>query len=448
MAMRDIIAHRGPDDAGIWASDDGQAILGHRRLSILDLTPSGHQPMRDESRNFTIVFNGEIYNFVELREELKSKGYRFRSSSDTEVLLAAYNHWGTDCLSRLNGMFGFAIWDEHRHHLFAARDRFGEKPFYYFCGGGVFLFGSEIKALLASQLINVRPNHRAICRYLLHHESDCGAETPLEGIFALPPAHGLLYSPSQGEFKTWQYWDLDPHREILLPSDAAYAERFRELMQDSVRIRLRSDVPVGSSLSGGLDSSTIVRLVASQLKGTRQTTFSARFEDPRIDEGPYIECLTRHFALESNNAYPTPTGLLENISRITWHQEHPSCTASTYAQWTVMRLAREHGVTVLLDGQGGDEILAGYPSYHASYFWDLLKGWRWRSFLAAIGGQIRLQGPTRLPSTLAPLLPDSLRGPLRRFLRPPGISADFEHRWASPPTSVPAPFTRWLFPAK
>jgi len=440
IAMRDTMTYRGPDDAGLWSTENGQVVLGNRRLAILDLSPSGHQPMQDEAGNATIVFNGEIYNFVELREELKAKGCRFRSSSDTEVLLAAYDAWGTECLSRLNGMFGFAIWDERRRQLFAARDRFGEKPFYYFHNRGVFLFASEIKALLASQLIEPRPNNRAICRYLLYHESDRGTETPLEGIHALPPAHGLLYSPHGDTLKTWQYWDLDPHVEIRLPSDEAYGERFLELLKDSVRIRLRSDVPVGSSLSGGLDSSTIVALVACESNGNRQTTFSARFKDPLVDEGPYIDCLTQHFALESHHVYPSPQSLLEEIDDFTWHQEHPFSDTSVYAQWTVMRLAKEQGVTVLLDGQGGDEVLGGYASYRASYYRDLLRGLHWGQFLAALSGQVRLQGPALLPATLAPLLPDRVSQPLRRFLRPPGISADFERRWISPPTRIPARF--------
>jgi len=436
IAMRDTMVHRGPDDAGLWSSEDGQVILGNRRLAILDLSLSGHQPMQDEAGNVTIVFNGEIYNFVELREELKAKGYRFRSSSDTEVLLAAYDAWGTECLSHLNGMFGFAIWDERHRQLFAARDRFGEKPFYYFRNRGVFLFASEIKALLASQLIDPCPNNRAICRHLLYHESDRGTETPLEGIHALPPAHGLLYSPHGDTLKTWQYWDLDPYFEIHLPSDEAYATRLLELLKDSVRIRLRSDVPLGSSLSGGLDSSTIVALVARESNGNRQTTFSARFKDPRVDEGPYIDCLNRHLALESHHVYPSPYGLLEEIDDFTWHQEHPSSGTSVYAQWTVMRLAKEQGVTVLLDGQGGDEVLGGYASYRASYYLDLLRGGRWGQFLTTLGGQVRLQGPARLPAALAPMLPDVVREPLRRFLRPPGISADFERRWASTPSRI------------
>lgn len=431
--MRDLLNHRGPDDAGFWQSPDGSVKLGNRRLAILDLSPAGHQPMVDEASQLVITHNGEIYNYVELRAELERCGHRFRSNSDTEVLLAAYTEWGSDCLRHLNGMFAFAIWDARRQELFAARDRFGEKPFYYHSDSQYrfFLFASEIKALLASGLISPKPNYRAIYRYLAHHEIDTDAETVFEGIWALPPAHALKYSRAQGTLRIWRYWDLDPEAEIHLPNDEAYAERFLELLTDAVRIRLRSDVPLGSSLSGGLDSSTIVCLIAKELKNNNQKTFSARFHDPRYDEGKYIQKVIERAHIEGHMIYPDPARLPEEIEALTWHQEQPFFSTSIYAQWNVMRLAKEQGVTVLLDGQGGDETLAGYHIYFGPYFRELLLNLHWGALAKDLYSYIREHGTRNLPVIFFNFLPEALCHPLRKRVRPLAIAPEFERAWGN-----------------
>ncbi|MEM2045698.1 MAG: asparagine synthase (glutamine-hydrolyzing) [Candidatus Caldarchaeum sp.] len=424
--IRDLLAHRGPDNAGFWQSPDGGVKLGNRRLAILDLSPAGHQPMVDEANSLVIVHNGEIYNYVELRLELQKSGHCFRSHSDTEVLLAAYKQWGSDCLRHLNGMFAFAIWDERRQELFAARDRFGEKPFYYHYdpGRAFLIFASEIKAILASGLISPKPNYKTIYRYLAHHEIDVGTETVFKGISALPPAHALSYSRAQGKLKIWRYWDLDPEAEIRLPNDTAYAERFLELLADAVRIRLRSDVPVGSSLSGGLDSSTIVCLIAKELKGGIQKTFSARFDDPHYDEGKHIQKVLEWANVEGHMVYPDPARLPEEIEKLTWHQEQPFFSTSIYAQWNVMRLAKEQGVTVLLDGQGGDETLGGYHFYFGSYFRDLFLRLRWMTLMKSLYSYARKHGSASLPVIAFTFLPKRLQHPLRRLVRPLAIAPE------------------------
>ncbi len=431
LACRDLMIHRGPDDAGAWKSPDGSVMLGNRRLAILDLSPAGHQPMVDEEDKLVITHNGEIYNYVELRAELEGCGHRFRSNSDTEVLLAAYKEWGADCLRHLNGMFAFAIWDEKRRELFAARDRFGEKPFYYYHDPKrtLFLFASELKALLASGLIPTKSNYKAIYRYLAHREIDVGADTLFEGILALPPAYALIYSRTCNTLKIWRYWDLDPDAELILPNDQAYAERLLELLTDAVRIRLRSDVPVGSSLSGGLDSSTIVCLIAKQLRSGIQKTFSARFHDPRYDEGKHIEKVIEWANVKGHIVYPDPARLPEEIKALSWHQEQPFFSTSIYAQWNVMRLAKEQGVTVLLDGQGGDEILAGYHTYFGPYFRELLLNLHWGMLARNFYLYVREHGTGNLPVIFFTLLPRPIRHPLRKQMRPLAIPPEFEKRW-------------------
>ena len=404
LRMRDILEHRGPDDAGLWQSPPNGVTLGSRRLAILDLSPRGHQPMQDESGALTIAFNGEIYNCVELRRELRGF-YCFRSQTDTEVILAAYSHWGPDFVHRLNGMFAFAIWDARQKLLFAARDRFGEKPFYYYRRPSLLLFASEIKGLLASGMVEAEANSEAIYRFLAYRETDEADGTFFKDIVALPPAHTLLYSPREDKLIVRRYWDLDPTAEIRFGREAAYAEELLDLLQQSVKIRLRSDVPVGSCLSGGLDSSTIVSLVAAERKGDRQCAFSARFSEHAIDEGDFIRPVAQQFSVSNYGVYPDPLRLIEEAERLTWHQEHPFVGPSIYAQWCVMRLAAEHGVTVLLDGQGADECLAGYLGAQAYHYRDLFGRLHWASLAKSVWIHAKRGG---LKGILSPLLPQGL----------------------------------------
>lgn len=435
LSMRDSLAHRGPDDAGYWDSLSEGVQMGSRRLAILDLSPRARQPMQDSSGNLTIVFNGEIYNFRELREELRTS-YKFRTWSDTEVLLAAYLKWGTDCVEHLNGMFAFAIWDRNRQQLFGARDRFGEKPFYYFRMRHVFLFASEIKALLASKQFQPEANPGAIYRYLAYRETDATEECLLRNVFSLLPAHAFLFSPAQDVLKTWQYWDIDSDAQIRFSDDQAYADRLLELLTDSVRIRLRSDVPVGSSLSGGIDSSTIVGLVAGQINGNRLATFSARFHDPAIDEGQHIQQVADRYRIENHSVYPNPHDLLREIDSFAWHQEHPYAGMSIYAQWCVMKLAKQQGVTVLLDGQGGDESLAGYGHFYGSYYKDMFRQFRWGSLLKTTAAHVRSWGSTNLGSVLVPQLPDFIHLPLVRVSESLSFPREFERNWKSKPSQI------------
>ena len=378
-AMADRIAHRGPDDQGIQLFDG--VALGHRRLSIIDLSPAGHQPMvRDDA---WLVYNGEIYNYLELREELKAKGHRFTSGSDSEVLLAAYREWGHECLHRLNGMFAFAIWDARTRELFCARDRLGVKPFYYWAGDGDFVFGSEIKALLAHPSVPRRPNPAIVYDYLAFKAADHTDETFFDGIVRLPAAHYLVVKPD-GELVQRQWWSLAVNDEIDAsePTRAELVARFAELCRDAVRLRLRADVPIGTCLSGGLDSSAIAMLandlifrehaIDRALIGQHQKTFSACFEDKRFDEREFIQLVLDATGAESYTVFPDGDGWWRDLDKLLWHMDEPFHSTSQYSQYCVMRRVAQAGVKVTLDGQGADELLAGYPGYHAAWLATLL----------------------------------------------------------------------------
>jgi asparagine synthase (glutamine-hydrolysing) len=435
LRMRDSLVHRGPDDAGVWSSSVDNVMLGSRRLAIFDLSPRGHQPMQDPSGALTIVFNGEIYNWVELRRELQ-RYYQFHTRTDTEVLLAAYAQWGTHCLDHLNGMFAFAIWDAKQKRLFAARDRFGEKPFYYYHRQDVLLFASETKALLAAGVVPAEPNLGAIYRYIAFRETDASEETFFKDVISLPAGHALAYSPATDLLRTWQYWDIDPDASVRYPKESAYAEYFSNLLSDSVKLRLRSDVTVGSCLSGGLDSSTIVSHIASQRSAKQQVTFSIRSEDPALDEGRYIRLVSEKFSTTNFEVYPDPLRLVEEMDSFVWHQDHPSLNGSVYAQWCVMRLARDRGVTVLLDGQGGDEHLAGYMETTGYHLRDLAFNSQWATLVNAAISRIRHSGIRTIGPILAPQLPQMAQRAIRSIYEPLSLNDDFALSAFSPPTSV------------
>lgn len=370
-AMAERLAHRGPDGEGTFFS--GPVGLAHRRLAIIDLSDEGRQPMGNEDGSLQVVFNGEIYNYRELREELLAAGHRFSSATDTEVILHAYEEWGRDCLARFNGMWAFALWDGRRRELFCARDRLGVKPFYYTVAAGSFLFASEIKALRAHPEAGGRPNDRMLMTFLAWGVADHTAETMYDGIFQLPPAH-LLVVREGGAEAPERYWDFTmnaaPQAAV---DDSAAAERVRELLTDSVRLRLRSDVPVGTCLSGGIDSSTVTALINDLLRGEhpesvgdRQRTFSVCFDDSRFDESRHIDVVVAATGVANRRTIPDTNGLWEDIGRLLYMQDEPFASLSIYAQYCVMRLAREE-VKVVLDGQGADEQLAGYIAYQAPY---------------------------------------------------------------------------------
>lgn len=456
--MREALHHRGPDDGGTWNSaSDGasapaspssspaaHALLGSRRLAILDLSPAGHQPMVDPESRLVIAYNGEIYNYAELTDELASHGAKFRSRGDTEVLLKAYATWGRDCLAHLNGMFAFAIWDPHKREVFCARDRFGEKPFYYYRGDDFLAFASEIKSLVAGRIFNPEPDPNAIYGYLANREMDSTAETLFKNVHSLPAAHALEYSAATGSLKIWKYWDIDPAKETHLPTDEDYALRFLELLTDSVRIRLRSDVPLGSSLSGGLDSSTVVGLIARLGAAQGQATFSARFADPRFDEGRYIEKVVAHAHAAAHEVYPDPTRVPDEIETLTWHQDHPFYSSSIYAQWCVMRLAREADVTVLLDGQGADETLAGYHEFFSAAYCQQLKDLKILQAASSVRRYTADHGTAALSLIFRSLLPAPIRSAATRLARPRAIPREFASRYSRPPARLRTDFRHSL----
>jgi asparagine synthase (glutamine-hydrolysing) len=371
-AMTDSISHRGPDGDGQWVSDDGIAGLAHRRLSIIDLSDAGSQPMHYAGR-YTITFNGEIYNYVELKQDLEKKGYTFHSTSDTEVLMALYDDRKEQCLEFLDGMFAFAIWDNEAKQLFCARDRFGEKPFYYqYEKGRQFIFGSEMKALWAGgadKNVDTVMLYNYLNNGSVFNPNDL-SQTFYSGIRKLKAAHYLTIDKDL-RLEEKRYWQLSENGGWNGSFEEA-CEKFNELFTTSVNRRLRSDVPVGSSLSGGLDSSLVVCTIDQIRKEERrsqvQKTFSARFPGFAKDEGHYMQLVIDKCSVEPHFTFPNDDDLIKNIDRLFYHQEEPFASASIFVQYSVMQLAHEQGVTVLLDGQGADELLAGYHFYFRKYF--------------------------------------------------------------------------------
>lgn len=371
-SMMDALGHRGPDGEGLWSNPKANALLGHRRLAIIDLTSTGAQPMHYLKR-YTIVHNGEIYNYPELKETLQKAGYKFRSFSDTEVILAAYDLHKERCLQLFDGMFSFAIWDEKEQVLFAARDRFGEKPFYYHEAGGQFIFASEMKALWAAG-IEKKPEEKMLLNYLtlgyVQNASD-NELTFYKDIYSLPPAHYLIYRPGMKASVLHKYWKLDKEAKIQI-SPATAIEKFKQLLLTSVTRRMRSDVPVGSSLSGGLDSSSIIAMTEQLNPSGSNSTFSAVFPGFEKDESPFIQEVTNRYGLKNFTVNPAPSQLLDDFEKLCYHQEEPFSSSSIYAQYKVFELAAGRQVKVLLDGQGADETLAGYHKYIHWYLQELI----------------------------------------------------------------------------
>ena len=364
--------HRGPDDTGFYIKDN--AGLGHARLSIIDLSKDAHQPMSNENTRLFVVHNGEIYNYLELQKELTGLGHIFRSKSDTEVILHAYEEWGEGCLLRFNGMWAFAILDLNKRELFCARDRFGVKPFYYHLDDKIFVFASEIKSLLCHPKIRRKPNDNAVYSYLVsgYGYMDISDETFFDGIRQLKPAHYMTISLINGRTTQKRYWDLDPRNKVHVRDEEEVYRNFYDLFEDSIHLRLRSDVPLGVSLSGGLDSSSVACVASRLLKENTLETFSSCFDEAEYDERKYIAQVLDKTKARANFIFTSPGKLFDELEQIVWHQEEPYSTLSIFPQWYVMKLAREKGVKVLLTGQGGDEVLGGYHKYYFYLFADLL----------------------------------------------------------------------------
>jgi asparagine synthase (glutamine-hydrolysing) len=382
--MTQSLRHRGPDGEGEYL--DAFVSLGHKRLSIIDLSASGRQPMPNEDETLWLIYNGEIYNYVELAEELNRVGHRFRSKTDSEVILHAYEEWGPDCVARFNGMFAFCIYDQNRRQLFLARDRFGVKPLHYYFQKGRFTFASEIKAILQDPTIFRRANDALIYDYLVYNCYNHTHETFFQGIEALLPGHTLTFDLSTKELEKRCWYDISLQESEERMDEEEIFTHFRALLIDAIRLRLRSDVEVGSCLSGGLDSSSIVCSLRqfTPEHSLRFNTFSVIFPHTKIDESGYIEKVVSQTNVNPHFISPTSSDLLQDVKDLVYHQEEPFGGTSIYAQWEVMKLSREKNVKVLLDGQGGDELLGGYLFFFGYYFLQLFFGFHWKNLLEEV----------------------------------------------------------------
>jgi asparagine synthase (glutamine-hydrolysing) len=388
--MGAILRHRGPDGSGVWL--DGEIGLANRRLAVLDPTPAGDQPMALPERGLRLTYNGEIHNYVELRRELEAAGARFRTHTDTEVVLHAYAAWGLDAFERFNGMWALGLWDARSRSLVLSRDRFGIKPICYSARGGRVAFASEPKAILAAFSEERRPDGAEIERFLAGEFTDTGETTFFANVRVVPPATCLVWS-REGVARR-STWSFEAGDETPKP-DAE--ERFRELLRDAVRVRMRSDVPVGACLSGGLDSSAIAALLEVP-DGRRMHCFSLRYDGSRDDESRFAAAAAAAGGerFELHWVRPEPGDLLETIRHIVWHHDAPTPIRGRLAQWHVLQQAGRH-VKVVLDGQGGDELLAGYSRFVVPYVLDRLRRPGGRRGLARdLAGLARIESRSRL----------------------------------------------------
>ena len=396
-----LLRHRGPDDEGylLVNTEKDQVVpcggvdsdprlglppiedfygeffdlaFGFRRLAILDLSPSGHQPMSNEDGRLWLMLNGEVYNYLDLRQDLERQGHRFRSRSDSETILHGYEAHGEKILDHLNGMFGFALWDRREKKLFCARDRLGIKPLYYFRDRETFLFSSEIKAILEARPELRAPNYPCLKDFIQTGLLDHSSMTLFDRIFHIPPAHFLSISPDS--YRSQPYWDLN---EKKATGDYDYqhpGQTLRSLLEEAVRLQLQSDVPVGTCLSGGLDSSCVVALASSMLSHPMES-FSSVYEERGYDEGSFVRTAVSAFRTDSHVVHPMPDDFLPTLRQMIWHMDEPTGAPGIYSQWFVMQEA--HGkVKVLLDGQGGDELLGGYHDYFFPYLLCLWERFR------------------------------------------------------------------------
>lgn len=354
------VAHRGRDGEGFLV--ECQVAFGHRRLAIIDLSDAGHQPMHYSDGSLTIVFNGEIFNYIELREELIVLGRVFRSKSDTEVILAAYAEWGERCVERFNGFWAFAIYDRRKKTIFCSRDRFGVKPFHYIDTDEVFAFGSEIKQLIDFCGKPVA-DQEGLHTFLLTGRTDYSDQTLFVGIRRLPGGHNLVFDLAAARITITRFYEVVP-TDLIGATEQELYTRFVELLQDAVRLRLRSDVQVGTCLSGGLDSSVIATIASDLYReqcGKKFAAITAESIDKENDETEYARQIVQNADLEWRRVKPAASDILEHLDCLVYHQDEPFPTLSVMMQYLVMRTARANGIPVLLDGQGADEILLGYP---------------------------------------------------------------------------------------
>lgn len=377
--MRDTFEYRGPDDAGAWYSGENNLALGHRRLSIIDPSPSGHQPMLDEDTGNVVVFNGEIYNYLEIRRSLETRGFVFLTESDTEVLLKAYAAYGPSCVDHFNGMFAFALWDASNRHLFLARDRVGKKPLYYFNSDNEFVFASEVKGIKA-YAGNLGINDRNIDHYMSFGYVP-GEETLYSGVKRLPPGCSAIYK--DGRLQVREYWDVTFHQGADKGFDY-YLEEARALLLDSIKLRLRSDVPLGIFLSGGIDSSAVVGLLADKVQEPLKT-FSVAYDfGEKFNETPYAKMVAKRFETEHREIFVRPEQFRDFVPHYVHLMDEPVTEAAAISLYFVSKLAQEH-VTVVLSGEGSDEIFAGYDLYRYMFFMENMRRLGGAALTGAIG---------------------------------------------------------------
>jgi asparagine synthase (glutamine-hydrolysing) len=377
--MTDVIAHRGPDGEGHFLENN--IGFGHRRLAILDLSDAGHQPMHYRNR-YTIVYNGEIYNYRELKSELVSVGYIFKSSTDTEVILAAYDYWKEKCLNKFNGMWAFVIFDRVDSRVFISRDRFGIKPLYFYKTDNLLVFASEIKSILRHPDVVAKPNEKYLTEYIKSGPKEYVSETAFYGIFRFPFASYVYIQmgTSALELNPTVFWNFSPNisRETFCPRKAkAYADEYYSILKDAVMVRLRADVKVGSALSGGLDSSSIVYLINNHFNeigsADKQETFSSVYRTlgtEYCDESKYINLLSEKLGVKTNQIEPIEQNVPDELEKVVSFMENPP-ESTCMSAWYTFKVVRSKCVVVTLDGQGADEQLAGYPFYILSYFLGL-----------------------------------------------------------------------------
>ena len=408
-------------------TDSFQVGLGNRRLKILDLHDTGHQPMCDSERRFWITYNGEIYNYKELRDELKHK-HKFISESDTEVVLYAYKEWGAECLKRFNGMWAFVIYDTREKKIFGARDRFGVKPFYYYHSKDYFAFASELKALTLLSFIKKEINDAAVFDFFVLGKMEAEEEGFFKNIFELFPSTYFVLDVATGQLTKTKYYSLgfssvfSSYDEIALEK---YSGEVRGKLIESVSYRMRSDVPVGVCLSGGIDSSAITGIIHHLLRehvslniGDRLQTFTASFKEKDFDESDYAKAVVQQTGALWERVFPDEQQLMKNLDDLVYSQDMPLWSTSTFAQHSVMRLVNENGIKVVLDGQGGDELFAGYRNYYP-YFWnELLSNNQYAAFFKEInssGGNISLFAKTYVKNKIIEKLPLNFRSSFYRM---------------------------------
>lgn len=381
---------------------DPVLVFGHRRLSIIDLSPGGHQPLCFANEELWITFNGEIYNFPELREELLALGYFFRTQTDTEVVLAAYHQWGENCTTHFNGMWAFVLFDKKKNILFGSRDRFGVKPFYYYSDKNIFTFASEQKAFLKNKYVSTSLNPLAAADYFVAGEIEYREESFFKNIIELFPGHAFVLGLDGKNFRKWQWYALPEKEDQPDLSEERFQHYIAETKNNfinAVKLRLRSDVPVGSCLSGGIDSSSIVGVIAHFIAekekiniGDQLKVFTAAFDEPEIDESNFAAEVVARTKAEWHKVTPAPQELITDLEKLVFCQDVPIWSTSTYAQYRTMKLAHDCGIKVVLDGQGGDELFAGYFPYYIP-FWNELREknqrMRARDEMRAFGPDVR-----------------------------------------------------------